>query len=197
MTVYFHGSFGLNRPYMAGILKRGMDKPTITDAELAKPYKYGAPFAARYRSWLHKIGIVELDLPIRLTPIGEIVYENDPNLESLTTQWLMHWELTLDPTRAEAWHFFIHEFLPKHEIFTRQDLINGLMKKLRYHSEKHFGPGSKLNPVIARKQIECYTEDYALGRLGILRKDGDRLVHDKSITVRGPWDSPARLRKAY
>ena len=57
------------------------------------------------------------------------------------------------------------------------------MMKLRSHSEKHFGPGSKLNVVIARKLLECYTEDYALGSLSILSKQGDRFIKEaKHVT---------------
>ena len=64
MTVYFHGSFGLNREYMAGVLQGALAKPKISDKELAKPFGYGAPFSQRYRSWLHKTGITELGLPL-------------------------------------------------------------------------------------------------------------------------------------
>ena len=35
----------------------------------------------------------------------------------------------------------------------------GLMEKLRFHSEQHFGPGSKLNKTILRKILEVYTDD--------------------------------------
>ena len=46
------------------------------------------------------------------------------------------------------------------DIEERQDLLDGLTDVLRYHSEMHFGPGSKLNKTISRKIIECYTEDH-------------------------------------
>jgi len=45
MTVYFHGSFGLNRTYMAGVLEHSMRKPRVSDADLAEPFEYGKPFA--------------------------------------------------------------------------------------------------------------------------------------------------------
>ncbi|MCZ7570920.1 MAG: DUF4007 family protein [Ardenticatenaceae bacterium] len=197
MTVYFHGNFGLHRPSMAGILRRAIENPGMKDAQLAQPFGYGAPFAAKYRTWLHKTGIAELGLPLRLTALGEIVWEKDPELQSLTTQWFMHWGLTQDPTRAQVWHFFSHKFLPQHAVFTREDLIEGLTEELRAHSEEHFGPGSKLNVVIARKLIECYTEKDALGELGILWKNDGRFARGDDARSRGPWDAPTDLARAY
>lgn len=171
MSVYFHANFGLNRSNMAKLLNLALENPARKDKELARRFGYGEPFAARTRSWLHKTGFIELGFPISLTQKGVVVFENDPKFETLHTQWFMHKELTEHPTRAEAWHYFIYEFLPKHAKFTRDQLIDGLTMKLRVHSEEHFGPGSKLNIVIARKMIECYSESYALGNLEIIRKE--------------------------
>lgn len=197
MAVYFHGSFGLNRSHMAGILKLALNDPGLRDKELAKPFGYGAPFSAKYRSWLNKAGLAEMGYPLKLTPKGTVVWEKDPALTSLTTQWFMHWELTQDPEKAEAWHFFVKEFLPGHASFTRQDLLDGLAKKLSPHSMKHFGPGSKLNKVIARKLIDCYTEESALGALGLLRPDGKRWVYTPADHSLGPWDDVEPLINAY
>ena len=60
MTVYFHGNFGLNRERMAKILYKALRNPEARDKNLAKPFGYNAPFTARYRSWLHKTGMVKL-----------------------------------------------------------------------------------------------------------------------------------------
>jgi hypothetical protein len=196
MAVYFHGNFGLNRVRMAGILKNGLEQPTITDDELAKPFGYKAEFTKRYRSWLHKTGLTQQGLPLRLTPMGEVVWQKDPALETLTTQWFMHWELSQDPTRTETWHFFANEFLPERETFTKDDLLNALTIRLKPHSEKHFGPGSKLTPVIVRKLIECYLEPTALGALGLLRRDEKGVFHSLSPQIKGPWSTAGDLARA-
>ncbi|MCG3209280.1 MAG: hypothetical protein FOGNACKC_02901 [Anaerolineae bacterium] len=197
MTVYFHSSFGLNRSHMAGILKRALENPTMKDEDLAKPFNYSAPFAARYRAWLEKTGIVESNLPLKLTPMGKVVWQYDPKLETLTTQWFMHHELTTDSTRVETWHFFIHEFLPTHKAFTRDALTQALMMRLRSHSEKHFGPGSTMTPVISRKLIECYTEPIALSAIGILSGEKNGIFRSLSPEVRGPWLTPEDMTQAY
>jgi hypothetical protein len=196
MSVLFHGNFGLNRAYMSGILKNAIKNPQLKDKDLASPFSYGAPFAARYRSWLHKCGIAEMGLPMKLTPLGEVVFNNDPEFKSLTTQWFLHHELVTDPERSEAWHFFALEFLPKHTSFTKDELLMGLMNKLRSHSEQHFGPGSMLNKTILKKIIEAYTEDKGLGQLGLLKIDGDHFKKLKPKPI-GPWKSPEALAKSY
>ena len=65
MAVYFHGNFGLNRERMSSILMLALENPNWKDKDLAKPFGYKATYASRYRSWLHKTGITELNLPIR------------------------------------------------------------------------------------------------------------------------------------
>lgn len=197
MTVYFHGNFGLNRPRMAGLVERALAHPELRDKELAEPFGYGPTYAQRYRSWLHKTGLINLDFPLRLTPMGMVVWQHDPELAQETTQWFLHWELTSDPERVETWHWFVYEFLPTHEVFGRSDLLNAATVRLRSHSEKHFGPNGILTPVVVRKLIECYTEDYALGRLGLLREQDSRFVRQNPRHMLGPWKNEQELAQAY
>ena len=196
MTVLFHGNFALDRPRMAGLIKLAQKNPKLRDKDLAAPFGYGAPFAATYRSWLHKTGLAEMGMPLELTDMGKVVIDNDPSLESINTKWFLHHELVTDPERAEAWHYFCLEFLPKHSTFTKETLIDGLAEKLGPHSMMHFGPGSKLNPQIARKIIQVYTTPTGLGDLGLITKDGDgfkRMIPK----ILGPWKGSAALQKAY
>lgn len=196
MSVLFHGSFGLNREFMSGLLAHALKDVTAKDKDLAKPFGYGAPFAARYRSWLHKCGMTEMGLPIKLTPMGEVVFKNDPEFKTLTTQWFLHHQLVTDPERAEAWHFFALEFLSKHASFTKDELLEGLVEKLRSHSEQHFGPNSKLNKTILRKIIEVYTEEKGLGELGLIKAEGDHFIRLKP-KILGSWKTVDLLIKAY
>jgi hypothetical protein len=103
------------------------------------------------------------------------VVENDRSLKSRVTQWFLHHELVTDPERAEAWHYFAMEFLPKHEAFSKDQLLAGLTKKLSPHSMQHFGPGSKLNKQILRKIIQVYTGKSGLGELGLIEPNGGRI----------------------
>lgn len=197
MSVYFHANFGLNRHRMAGVLQCALRYPEMTDADLASPFGYKAPFAARYRSWLHKTGLIEQGRPVRLTTYGSVVWKNDPSLSVPATHWLMHWELTTDPTRAEVWHFFINDFLRDRQEFSRDDLLMSLTEKLRTHSEEHFGPGSRLNLIITNKLINCYSREYGLGELGIISVSGNLLKKGYPENVQGPWSSPEEFSWVY
>lgn len=197
MSVFFHGNFGLNRQRMAEIALAASNDPSRSDAALAKPFGYGAPFAATYRSWLHKTGIGVRGRPFRLTDFGRTVLEHDPSFSASETMWLMHHQLTIDPVRAEAWHFFMEEFRPGNPEFDKDDLKTALMMKLRSHSEEHFGPMSKMNPIIVRKLIECYVAHEALGDLGLLRKTGKDSFAFGDAKVIGPWKTAEEFSAAY
>ena len=195
MSIYFHGSFGLNRGRMAGIMRAAMENPRAKDAELASPFGYQAPFASKYRSWLHKTGIVERGLPFRPTQMGEVIWKYDPTFESLVTMAFMHHALA-EPHGAPAWRYFVREFLPSHESFTRDDLVDGLLKNLRHSSENASGPGSQQVQVISRKLLECYTRDFALSELGTVRSQKNGFLRVEAA-VPGPWQTVAQLEFAY
>ena len=91
----------------------------------------------------------------------------------------------------------INEFLPKHKTFTKDDLLKGLAKKLSAHSEKHFGMGSKMNSVIARKLLDCYTEDDSLGQLGILIEKGKTFTKVTQVSTKGPWKTVEQFNKEF
>ena len=196
MTVYFHGSFGLNRNYMAGVLATCLKDPRASGDEIAAPFGYKAPFTGRYKSWLHKTGLTTKGRKTELTPIGEVVWKHDPKLESSTTQWLMHHELCTDPERAEAWYFFAHDFLPNRSSFSAEELEDGLAMKLMPHHPSHFGRGAPMIKVIARKIIQCYIEPTALGSLGIVGVGEGKTFEVKDVAPAGPWASASSLEQA-
>ena len=197
MTVYFHGSFGLNRKYMSGVLRAYLKDPKANADQVAKPFGYRAPFTGRYKSWLHKTGVVTSTRAMSLTPMGEVVWNHDPQLESLISQWFMHHELAKNPERAEAWHFFVHEFLPRKDSFTLDELEMGLAMKLMPHHPTHFGEGAPMIKVIARKIAQCYTLDEGLGQLGLLETVGAKKFSVNQVSSKGPWGSAGTLKRAY
>ena len=181
---------------MSKFLAIGLKKQKAIDEDFCKPFGRGKPFSQRHRSWLHKTGLAEQGLPITLTELGSVVFKNDPKLESDVTQWFLYHELITDPIRAEAWHFFALEFLPKRKSFSREDLLEGLANKLRSHSEQHFGPGSTLNKTICRKILDVFTKEESLGGLGFIEKSKSsyKILSPKIL---GPWTTTSKLQRAF
>ncbi len=197
MTVYFHGNFGLNREYMAGVLKAGLKDPKASGDTIAAPFGYKAPFTARYKSWLNKTGLITSSKVMELTPIGEVVWAKDPKFQSKVTEWLLHHELTGDPDRAEAWFYFANDFIVSRQKFSILELQDGLSMKLMPHHPTHFGRDAPMIKVIARKMIQCYTQPEALGDLGFLSTIDKKTVAVHRLKQLGPWKSAAALRSAY
>ncbi|WP_456459193.1 DUF4007 family protein [Reichenbachiella sp.] len=197
MSVYFHGSFGLNRIYMSGILTALLKSPNASPEQLAVPFGYQAPFAQKYRTWLVKTGILKSSRQAELTTFGEVIWSNDPKLQNTVTKWFMHHQLTFDQENAEAWHFFVQSFLQKNRTFTKEDLQNQLAMKMMPHSDKHFRKGSPMNTRISNKLIECYTKTEALGDLGVVTIVDRHKYQFNNPKILGPWNDPATLAKSY
>ena len=197
MTVYFHGNFGLNREYMAAVLAAGLDNPKASASDIAAPFGYKAPFTARYRSWLNKTGLTTKNKVTELTPMGQVIWRNDPELTSVVTQWFLHHELTGDAERAESWHFFATEFIVNRLQFTLDDLRDGLSMQLMPHHPTHFGKDAPMIKVIARKIVQCYTQPEALGALELLSYDGTRRYSVQSPSDLGPWNTVSALEQEF
>lgn len=180
---------------MVGVLKAVLDDPAAKADDIARPFGYKAPFTNRYKAWLQKTGILK---GVKLTQNGKIIFENDPKLESLITQWFMHHGLTQSSSEAEAWCFFINEFLPQNNTFTRDQLEVSLGMKLMGHSVQHFSKGRPMNKTITRKLLDCYLNKDALGGLNLLKKDKEgNYISLEPKNVLGPWENSLALSKEY
>ena len=188
MSIYFHGSFGLNRKNMSHVLLSLVKNPKADFNAIAKPLGYKAPFTQKNKSWLSKTGIIESKNKFELTKFGKIIVDHDPQLETIVTHWFLHHQLTKLSTNAEAWYFFINNFSKKQQSFTRAELENALSQELMSHSAKHFGFGSPMIKVISRKILECYVKEEALGRLGILSSENSSYEINSKKEM-GPWQN--------
>ncbi|WP_088893786.1 DUF4007 family protein [Leptolyngbya ohadii] len=60
-----------------------------------------------------------------LTPEGTIVATRDPYLETVVTDWFIHFHLSVSDW--SMWRYFIYEFLPNHQSFTQNALLEELI----------------------------------------------------------------------
>lgn len=173
MSVYFHANFNLDRDRMSGVLKYLIEEPTLSDLEIAQKFGYKTPFTKRYKSWLRKCGIIEVSRKIILTEHGQEIYKNDPKLEGIETLKFMHSCLTQSNEHAESWFFFYHEFLPKNESFSKEELSKAISMKLMPHDPKHFGMEAPMIKVITKVLIDSYLSEKAFEPLKLISSKND------------------------
>ena len=143
----------------------------------------GANMVKALRYWLVTVGLTTEPTSGRRvqtpTPLGRIIYENDPYFEELGTLWLLHYQLVKDPVEATSWYYFFNEFNANE--FTRDDFINQINKYLRNSNEGEkpdrtleddynciistYVPRTKSNPekIQPESNIDC-----PLGDLGLI-----------------------------
>ena len=96
----------------------------------------GANMVKSLRYWMQAVGLtVEPSSGRReqtLTPLGEIIHENDTYIEEMGSLWLLHYQLAKNIDDATAWYFFFNEF--KLTEFTRDDFITHIRNYIRINN---------------------------------------------------------------
>jgi len=98
----------------------------------------GANMVKALRYWLTAVGLTEEQKKGKrgqiLTPLGKIIYINDPYIEELGTLWLLHYRLASNLDEATAWYYFFNEF--KLTEFTRDDFVTQVNSFIRINGEE-------------------------------------------------------------
>jgi len=158
----FHTSFALKKDDLIRILEAATEDRGLDDSldNLINRTRLGNKKVGPIRSWAMRAGLVSGD---RLSPEGAIAYKADPRLQSSTTDWLMHFYLSLsvqgakderkskytgigdilqpppnDPADWGGWTYFVYAFLPEHKTFT--------LAELQTYCASIFEPGTGKNP---------------------------------------------------
>ena len=88
----------------------------------------GANMVKSLRYWMQAAGLTEEKLAVRkiqeLTPLGKVIYKNDPYIEETGTLCLLHHKLCTNKDLATAWYFLFNEFSV--QSFTRDDFVSAL-----------------------------------------------------------------------
>jgi hypothetical protein len=173
MSLSFHNTFPLERDNLAKLLTLVEESPSITNIQIAEATGIGIGTNPRkgkvqptvdyatYSGLLH-VSSVERKRRLNLTPIGKLILHNDPWLRKPVTQWVLHYHLSKQDSEAEAWAFFVHEYLPYHAEFERGDLEASLMEK--------FGHKIKLKILSPGVLLNSYLEGGSLGAIRLVRE---------------------------
>ena len=88
-------------------------------------------------------------------PEGKLVATKDPYLETTVTDWLIHFHLSLGD--RSLWHYFVYEFLPKHSLFTQEELLDSCIEVFSTESPDQLKKSLRLI-------LKTYTEPQAIAK---------------------------------
>jgi hypothetical protein len=204
-----HDTFFIRKGWLSKGMRNVLAAPDVFVSRENNPMDVlgiGANMVKALRYWMVAVGLTvevrENNRTIqRLTPLGEVIRDNDPYFEEAGTLFLLHYGLVKNrdaaDTEATAWWFFFNEF--KMSEFTRDDFLAQLSKLLR-NSDEGEKPARTLeddynciiNTYVSRmranpKKVKPESNiDCPLGELGLIdivgqEKSGGRLkIYRKS-----------------
>ena len=175
LQLSFHTTFALKKEEVQKILRCASEDIGLNDSpdNLQARTGLGNKKVTPIKSWATRAGLVEEN---QLSPEGKIIWDHDPDLETLPTDWFMHFYLSLGDKKLSAppqlpsawggWTYFIYEFIPQYRSFTEDDLFHHAA--LVFDSEKPKPLKKNL-----RILLRAYTESYALaGCKFLILEDG-------------------------
>ena len=99
----------------------------------------GSNMVKSMRYWLKAVGIMEevkegkLNVQ-RLTPLGELINENDPFHQEDGTKFILHYKLACNYEDATSWYWFYNEYLGK--TVDKKRFVDGLSEYLTKKNHK-------------------------------------------------------------
>jgi hypothetical protein len=186
LQLSFSGTFALKKEDLLKILRAAAEEQGLrscteglikeeSDKELSERTGLGVP-KLRMRGWASRSGLVAGDF---LSPEGKLVLAKDPCLESLTTNWLMHFYLSLGdkglqtppatPADWGGWTYFIYTFLPNYRAFTSDDLVHTSALVFEQETTKNLTKNFKFF-------LRAYTEEQALANCKFLIQEDNQYV---------------------
>jgi len=178
LQLSFHTTFALKKEDILRILQAAAEAKGLSDSleSLMDRTGLGNKKVVPIKSWASRAGLLSEDF---LSPEGKLVLEKDPYLESPTTNWLMHFYLSLgdkglqtpptNPADWGGWTYFIYTFLPHYRAFTSDDLIHTSALVFEQETTKNLTKNFKI-------PLRAYTEEQALANCKFLIQEDNQYV---------------------
>jgi hypothetical protein len=182
LQLSFHTTFALKKEDILRILQAAVEENGLSDSleSLMNRTGLGNKKIVPMKGWATRSGLVTGDF---LSPEGKLILEKDPYLESPTTNWLMHFYLSLGdkglqpppPTPADrgGWTYFIYSFLPNYRTFTSDDLVHTSALVFEQETTKRLTENFKF-------VLRAYTEEQALGNCKFLIQEEGQYIAGQS-----------------
>lgn len=167
----FHESFRLTRPVLKEVLRvvaeSGAKKPTFD--VFREQTKLGTNHIKAMRRYAFGAGL--FDSNEQLTPFGRTVFEHDPALSSVTTQWMIHYFLTASHSSGPLfWAKLVERFFEAEGEIASEDVRKELAE---FSQSSGANLAERTLKTTATIFLGSYFEADALGALNILRSLGE------------------------
>lgn len=188
LQLSFHGTFALKKEDIFKILREAAEEKGLNDdlKSLMARTGLGNCKVGPMSTWATRAGLIKDKY---LSPEGKIVWQEDSHLQSLVTEWLMHFYLSFSghglktpPAQPEdwgGWSYLVYNFLPHHPSFTEAELD--------HHTTLVFADNRP--PNLAKNfriVLRAYTEAQALGGCRIITKQ-DNSYHTGNPRLPNPY----------
>lgn len=174
----FHETFVLSRPSIKQVIHAltvttqsdNLQSKVQRDSYLREHTQLGTNYVKAMPEYAKGAGLV--DFSYRLTSFGKYVIEKDPDLEQLSTQWLMHYYLSaMQGPGPSFWHEIIMSDFRSGDEFTQKEIAEKIGIIFKREKGKTLSYGTTTST--ANAFLGTYVKSDALGKLGFLEEIGD------------------------
>lgn len=160
----FHGTFQLKKEEIAKIIQTATEEKGLNDTvkNLMVRTGFGNAKITPLKSWATHAGLVKNN---QLTPEGKLIHKLDPYLQSLNSDWLMHFYFSFGDKGLDkipynsyewgGWTYFVYDFLPNNLTFSTEHLHRNVESVFTEESSKSIKDNFN-------KVLKTYTEAHAL-----------------------------------
>jgi len=110
MSIGFSYTFSLDKAILSATLQAIYRKPGLSDSDLGSEIGLNSKKAVAYSAWLLYLGLRNAKLR-ELSPLGELLYTEDPRLQDELSLQLLHYQLCSNQN-ATAWWTLANQIIP-------------------------------------------------------------------------------------
>lgn len=178
LQLSFHTTFALKKEDIVKILQAAAEEKGLGDTleGLMNRTGLGNKKVMPMKSWASRAGLITGNF---LSSEGKIILEKDSILESSTTNWFMHFYLSLGDKGLQSppenladwggWSYLIYTFLPSYRAFTSNDLVHTSALVFEQETTKNLTKNFKF-------ALRAYTEEQALANCKFLIQEGEQYL---------------------
>lgn len=166
----FHESFALNLPSIRAILRLSNDYQGLINPKIIRENtSLGPNYVRSMPQYARACGLIDMK-GYRLTPLGEVVYLNDPNFDNASTLWLMHYHMSTPQGPGPSfWTYLVTQGLHFGDEVSAKE-VTELIRKFQTSQDDTISLKERTLRTAAAVFLGTYTKSDGLGRLGLIKK---------------------------